>query len=299
MLERQLDWLQSNFEIVSGSDFLKHYGGAFKAGKKSPCLLTFDDGTRDHLETVLPILERRCLKAIFFVLTWPLEHQRMPITHALHWILGCPKDIVWDRLVEFANIRLSGICDLGSADIAKQTYFYEPVLTALIKYAVNFALPTDAAEEFVTDFVTSEGYTLKQLTSEWFLKDEEILLLDGADMEIGMHGVSHRSFSSIGEDRIIEEIHHSSTYLRNLVGYPPSWFSSPFGGGDLADAGGLVKKALKEINVFASVTQNKGFVTGASDVYSLPRFDCMYLPPLGNELSDILKKGQGFFDENQ
>ena len=213
--------------------------------------------------------------------------------------LSLRKDIVWDRLVEFANIRLSGICDLGSADIAKQTYFYEPELTALIKYAVNFALPTDAAEEFVTDFVTSEGYTLKQLTSEWFLKDEEILLLDGADMEIGMHGVSHRSFSSIGEDRIIEEIHHSSTYLRNLVGYPPSWFSSPFGGGDLADAGGLVKKALKEINVFASVTQNKGFVTGASDVYSLPRFDCMYLPPLGNELSDILKKGQGFFDENQ
>ena len=48
VLERQLDWLQSNFEIVSGSDFLKQYGGAFKAGKKSPCLLTFDDGTRDH-----------------------------------------------------------------------------------------------------------------------------------------------------------------------------------------------------------------------------------------------------------
>ena len=114
-----------------------------------------------------------------------------------------------------------------------------------------------------------------------------------------MHGASHRSFSSIGQDRIIEEIRHSSNYLRNLVGYSPRWFSSPFGGGDLADDKGLVRKALKEMDVLASVTQNKGFVTGNSDVYSLPRFDCMYLPPISDESGDILKINQGVFDENQ
>ena len=64
VLERQHDWLQSNFEIVSGPEFLKSYDHAFEDGKKSPCLITFDDGTRDHLETVLPILERRCLSLI-------------------------------------------------------------------------------------------------------------------------------------------------------------------------------------------------------------------------------------------
>ena len=53
------------------------------------------------------------------------------------------------------------------------------------------------------------------------------------------------------------------------------------------------------MDVLASVSQNKVFVSGISDVYSLPRFDCMYLPPISDESGDILKINQGVFDENQ
>ena len=91
--EQQLDWLSERYDIVHPDAFLAGVG----AGDRPPCLLTFDDGTRDHLEVVAPILSERGLSGVFFVLTWPLEERRMPLTHAVHWVLGENERQVWEK----------------------------------------------------------------------------------------------------------------------------------------------------------------------------------------------------------
>ena len=167
--EEQLDWLERNFEIVSAEEFLVALKGGLGSSGKAPCLLTFDDGTRDHLEVVFPILQRRSLPGLFFVLTWPSEHQKMPVTHLLHWVLGQPEERVWGQLKHFAGTRLGGFQALGSVDDAMKIYHYESRLRGRIKYAVNLAFPPEAAEEVITEIALTQGMTSRRLANEWFL----------------------------------------------------------------------------------------------------------------------------------
>jgi peptidoglycan/xylan/chitin deacetylase (PgdA/CDA1 family) len=65
-LERQLDWLAARgYAFVSLSQLLAHRAGGAPLPPR-PVLLTFDDGTADQLELLLPILRRRAVPAALF-----------------------------------------------------------------------------------------------------------------------------------------------------------------------------------------------------------------------------------------
>ena len=282
--EEQLDWLDSNFRIVAPEEFLVELGGDLGWGSKPPCLLTFDDGTKDHLEVVAPVLQNRSLPALFFVLTWPIEHQWMPVTQALHWALGQPEDQLWEKLKDFAKARLGGVETLGSAEDAIRAYHYETRLRALIKYAVNFAMPFEAAQELLEQLVDAEGMSISNLANQWFLMEEEVKQLHTMGMSLGMHGCSHKSFAQLGGDGIRNEIRHSSAYLTQLLGEAPTWFAAPFGGAGFTGDMDLIYQSCREVGVTAIVTARNGLVDRESDQYEIPRVDCVYLPPRSREL---------------
>jgi peptidoglycan/xylan/chitin deacetylase (PgdA/CDA1 family) len=282
--EKQLDWLENNFRIVSAEEFLSALNNGLKSSGKPPCLLTFDDGTRDHLEIVLPILQRRSLSGVFFVLTWPSEQQKMPVTHALHWALGLPEEQVWAKLRDFAKTRLGGLQALGSAEDAMRVYHYETGLRGRIKYAVNFALAPVAAQELIAEIANSQGKSLSELANEWFLTEQEIKGLFSYGMDIGMHGCSHHSLTQIGTSGMQHEIIHCSSYLKHLLGKAPTWFSYPFGGSDLNQNGARIHRTCRKVNVKAIVTTQKAFVTPDTSFYEIPRYDCVHLPPRRNQI---------------
>lgn len=281
--EAQLDWLEDNFQIVSAEEFLFRVAYGVESSRKPPCLLTFDDGTRDHLEVVAPILRGRSMPALFFVLTWPSELQRMPATHALHWILAQPEEEVWAKLKNFAEERLGGIHSLGSFEDAMKLYHYETGLRGRIKYAVNFALPPEVAEEMIAEFVAAKGKTSKELTNEWFLSEEEIKQLQSFGMEIGIHGCSHRSLAQLGPKGMADEIRYSSSYLKDLLGKAPAWLCCPFNGAGLKEDVAIIHQACREVNIRANVTGRKAFVAPETDLYDIPRYDCIDLPPRSSE----------------
>ena len=281
--EQQLDWLEDNFRVVTPQEFLFDLRTGLKPSGKAPCLLTFDDGTRDQLQIAAPILQRRSLSGVFFILTWPSEQQRMPVAHALHWILGQPEDQVWAKLKIFAETYCGGIGALGSAEDAIQIYYYESELRALIKYAVNFALPTEAAEKAVEAIAQDLGTPLTKLAEQWFMSEQDIKHLDTRGMEIGMHGCSHRSLMQLGAEGMPEEITYSSSYLENLLGKPPTWLACPFGGAGLDQDMDGIYQASRKSKVEAIVTSRKAFVTSGTDPYDIPRYDCIYLPPRSDE----------------
>ena len=281
--EKQLDWLKENFRLVSPDQFLSGLRSGFRSSRKPLCLLTFDDGTRDHLEVVFPILQRRSLQAVFFVLTWPSEEQKLPVTHALHWLLGQPEHRLWDELKSLAETMPGGIRALGAPEDAARIYHYESPLRASIKYAINFALPPDVAQQVIAHLLRSNGKTPDQLVVEWFLTASEIQRLHSGGMDIGMHGCSHRSLRQLGAEGVRKEIAHSSSYLKGLVGEAPIWFSPPFGGSDISEELAAIHEACRRANVEAIVTTRKGLVTSKSDAYDIPRYDCIYLPPRGND----------------
>lgn len=285
--EAQLDWLEDNFRIIPANDFLVNLDRAPTRGSKPLCLLTFDDGTRDQIEVAVPILRRRSLAATFFVLTWPPEDHRMPVTHALHWALGQPEDELWAKVRHFAKSKPRGADLLGSPEEAAKIYHYETELRGLIKYAVNFAMSPDVAQAFMEELIESQGFDLNDLAEEWFLTSDQIQQLQSYGMEVGMHGCSHRSLSQIGVQGMAEEIAHSSVYLENLLGESPTWFACPFGGAQDGGEMAVVHQACREAGVKAVITTQKGFVARGTDSYQIPRFDCIDLPPRSQQLVQI------------
>jgi len=277
--EQQLDWLCERYTVLPPADFLAQVP-EHAAHRRPPCLLTFDDGTRDHAEWVTPVLQRRGLSGVFFVLTWPLELNRMPLTHAVHWLLGQGDDFVWQFFERYAIDRLGSTEPLGSPEEASRIYNYEPPTRGRIKYAANMKLPPAATEEIVAQVAAASGLSLSRLAESWFASAADIIAMDKAGMTIGLHGCSHQSLQLLGPQKIREEIHYSSRYLAELLGKRPEWFACPFGGtGASPSAVESMQVALDEAGVRAAVTTLKQPIRPDCNPRALPRLDAIDVPP--------------------
>lgn len=277
--EAQLDWLQARYRIVGPARFLDWVGGRTQ-GRQPPCLLTFDDGTRDHAEVATPILARRGLEAVFFVLTWPVEQGRMPLTHAVHWLLGRSEQEILAALDDLARKHRGIVKALEDGSEATRIYHYETPLRARIKYAANMALPARSVERVIREAARAAGTDLRVLARQWFVSADQIVQMDQAGMTIGLHGCSHRSLQVLGGSGVRREIAHASGYLGRLLGKRPTWWACPFGGsGATAAAVDAMRQAMDAAGIEGAVSTVKARVKRGTDTRSLPRLDCIDLPP--------------------
>ena len=63
---RQLDYLSKNYSMITAEQLLSFAIGEEKKLPLNACLLTFDDGFKDHIQYVLPELKLRNLQVSFF-----------------------------------------------------------------------------------------------------------------------------------------------------------------------------------------------------------------------------------------
>jgi len=277
--EAQLDWLAERWDIVGADEFAAWLTGD-TVRPRPPCLLTFDDGVRDQHDVILPILRRRGLSGVFFVLNWPLRDDRMPLTHLMHWMLGHDDEDTWALFVDYAERELGGRSHLGDDASVRTVYPLDSLLRARIKYAANIALAPRAVEQIVAETLSAEGLTADTLTREWFASADDVRALHDAGMTIGMHGVSHRSLQQLGPDGIRAEIADSHGYLTELLGGAPTWWACPFGG---TAAGpellAAMNDAMARHGITHATTIVKGLIAPGSDPTLIPRFDAIDLPP--------------------
>jgi peptidoglycan/xylan/chitin deacetylase (PgdA/CDA1 family) len=277
--ERQLDWITERYEIVAPAEFLGWMGGD-EPSEKPPCLLTFDDGTRDHADVVAPILARRGVGGLFFVLSGPAEEGLMPLTHAIHWLLGQPDEQTWAIFERYARDELKDVAVLGDPAEARRIYHYEPPLRARIKYAANMAMPQDATNQIIRRAAQAAGMSLEALAREWFVSAEQIAQMHRMGMTIGLHGHSHSSLQVLGPAGIAREIAHGSAYLARITGMKPTWWACPFGGTGASDETlAAMRAAMKSAGLVAAVTTRKAPADRGADPLTIPRYDCIDLPP--------------------
>jgi peptidoglycan/xylan/chitin deacetylase (PgdA/CDA1 family) len=204
----------------------------------------------------------------------------MPLTHAVHWLLGNDEQVVWRQLKGAALEETGNAQSLGDPAEAKRIYHYETSVRALIKYAVNMALPPDAAERVIGRVTAEIGSSPVELAGQWFASAEEIVAMRNAGMIVGMHGCSHRSLQALGAEGIRQEISHASDYLDCLLGERPTWFACPFGGsGASAEAVDAMHRAMREFGIVGSVNTQKALVPSGCDPWRIPRLDAIDLPP--------------------
>jgi peptidoglycan/xylan/chitin deacetylase (PgdA/CDA1 family) len=275
---RQLDHLEANYVIVSADDLL----AAVKRERPLPeraCLLTFDDGYRDHVDYVLPELLKRKLKGCFFPVVKPVVDQEMLDVNRVHFILASEPDVA--ALVD----ELHALCI--EHGILQQTYDadwhrlahasrYDPREIVFIKRMLQHALPEKlrnmiAAELFRRHVSKDE----KQFAAELYISKDDAKLLVASGMHVGNHTYSHRWLDREPEQNQEREIDEALAFLATIGATTSDWMMCyPYGGYNETTLSVLARKNCP----LGLTTKIRQANLAVDDPLELPRFDTNDFP---------------------
>ena len=89
----QIKYLKKKYNIISGNDLINRIIYKQKLPKRS-CLLTFDDGYKDHYKYVMPELIKNKISGFFFPSAENIINSKVTDTNKIHFILNAKKNSV-------------------------------------------------------------------------------------------------------------------------------------------------------------------------------------------------------------
>lgn len=220
-------------------------------------VLTFDDGYRDHLDVVAPLLARRGASATFYVASGLTGGgDRVAIVDAWYWLLDHARR---------PNIALDlpdGILFEGRLDTlsAKREW-----VTGLPKQALLAATPTQQLQ-LLDQLQDQAGVAMPgDLARRLYLRVDEWSALATYGMRVGAHSVTHPRLTQVCDDTLQLEVNRSVDAIKPIVQAPP--FAYPDGAFDAR-----VIDVVRASGASSAVTCEPGRVTPATDLMALPRF---------------------------
>jgi len=283
--ESQIDFLSSRLEIVSPGDTekIEYY---LQRDDNSACLLTFDDGYKDHL-LCAKLLQSKNLSGIFFAPINAIKGELLDV-NAIHRLIG-DRNISTARLLESIslqakekNLNIISFKGLPIAidDYLKQEYDgyrYDDLSTVFVKRL----LQRDIVGELVRRDVISEclrsftDITSSEHAKKLYLSVKEMQQMRAQGMYFGSHGLTHRWLNTLSKTEQNAEISNSFQELERLALINPSLepkvMCYPFG----AYNSDTIDLLIKE-NATYSLTDSGGAATGIPgdrSMHQLKRWD--------------------------
>ncbi len=271
--QKQLDFLEKKYNIIDPDDLYDH-----KKLKLESCLLTFDDGLKDHIKFVLPELKKRRYKACFFPPAKPIETNIPLSTHLIHFILEKTKDFkklnqsLFNILKE-ENFSNKEIEDLWAKYSHKNNFDNEDV--SFFKRILQKVLPFDMGN-MITKKIFEERFnkSVQEISKELYLSKEDLIEIKKHGMTIGSHTYNHVWLETLNIKDQEKELDLSLKFLDTIgINTKSNWMMCyPFGSFN-DDTISLLKKK----NCSYAFTTISG-VANISDQYKLKRIDTNEFP---------------------
>jgi len=237
--EAQLDDLSKLHTFVTWPEVR----AALEEGKSLPrsaCLLTFDDGVRDHYLNVFRILRGRNISGVFFALARH-EADGLVLGHKIHFLLAKlgPDEL---RAAVLDKLDLSQRERFIRAEQQYQSKY--PIVSLddhinLLKAVLQRNLSIEANPilgELFELHIGSENKT----ALDYYLNSDQIREMTAGGMHVGGHSHSHPWFDWIDAEARTAEIKASADWIQQFEQRP--WaFAFPYGGLS-EDSPGLLKK---------------------------------------------------------
>ncbi|MEK8053340.1 polysaccharide deacetylase family protein [Ideonella sp. DXS22W] len=219
--------------------------------------ITFDDGYADNAEVALPILQRHGLCATFFVATGFLNGGRMWNDSLIESVRRCPGDGL-----DLGDTPAQALGRLPLTTIAQR----REAALRLIGAAKYLSQPERA--QWVEAVARRSGATLPD---DLMMRDDQLLRLRDAGMQIGGHTVTHPILARLQLDEVRREIAQGRDDLQRLLGQPVRLFAYP-NGKPSEDYQTQAVDIVRELGFDAAVTTAWGAAGTGSDLFQLPRF---------------------------
>jgi len=249
-LERILAWFAARYEVLDLGRALERLE---QPGKQSLVALTMDDGYRDNLTELVPLLRRLGLSATVYLESAPLEERRPNWTHKFSWTL---ERTGAERYAQLLRER-SGLA------LAPGLSAYQ--LKRALKYEAPVAERTRAVDELFREQGGDERALCEQLYLDW----PEVRELERAGVEIGAHTHSHEILARLEPAEARREIESSKQHLERGLGHPLKSFAYPFG--RRWDYHAAAKHGAREAGFASATTTHAGTHRAGGDRYELRR----------------------------
>jgi peptidoglycan/xylan/chitin deacetylase (PgdA/CDA1 family) len=247
-LAEQLHYLVRHFKVVSLESMLDRLtNGSFPPAHE--IVLTFDDGLRNNLTVVYPILQELKVPATMFVCPALVESGAWLWNHEMR----CRMQTL--AATDLAELRMKLLAPGTSAD-------------AIIEWMKTLRLQQRLMAETIVRQATP-GFQPTNTQHEAFdtMDWDDLRSLDCNLITVGSHTLSHPILTTLSADEIESEILESRQCLEQRLERKADFFCYPNGAYDKR-AYQLVQKTYR-----AAVTTESGIIAGGQgfDVHRLPR----------------------------
>ena len=239
----QMSFLKkNNIDVISMDDL---YSLDFKPTKFS-VVLSFDDGYKDNLNVVYPILKEKNYPFIIYLVPKLLKEEPWVWWLEL-WSLLKEKDVII-----FENKK-------------KEINTLKSKIEIFIKIKAKMkCLKIEDQKKMISELFNTDK---RKNMSNYFLNKPEIFsLIKDNIVSIGSHTHDHLSLKKFDKQTVFEQIKKSKEYLENTFNRPIKHFSYPYGQSE--------DIAFHEHKILSSL----GFQTGVTTLdYSFKKFNQYYL----------------------
>lgn len=229
----QLAYAQKYYSVISMETLLRALSRPEDLPERA-CLLTFDDGLKDHVKNVLPILKEMKLPGVFFIPARPItEGKILDVQKIQHILAGFPdaaalaSDVC--RLIEENRAEYN----LAGADFYKQKSTdvdrFDSKEIVFVKRVLQRELPF-IARRFIVGRLFSKyvAQSEESLFRELYMDTSDIAQLQNAGMFIGSHGFEHEWLGTLDKREQEREIDLALKFLGQIgvdtrewvMGYP-------------------------------------------------------------------------------
>jgi peptidoglycan/xylan/chitin deacetylase (PgdA/CDA1 family) len=275
--KRQLDYIENNFTIISPQQLID-----YKYNNQMPnnaCLLTFDDGYKDHIVYVMPELLNRNLQGAFFPPVKPVVEREPLDVNRIHFILACCRDfqILVKKLNELCcenNITTNLLSEYWRLYGVSSRYDIPEVM--YVKHMLQHALPEDIRNSITkTLFEAYVGKDQSTFADELYLSIDDTKKLVQEGMYVGSHGYSHLWLNKEKKSSQENEINISLSFLNTIGAQTKDWIMCyPYGAYNEDTL-----KIIEQKECAIGLTTKVGIAElDKTNLLELPRFDTNDFP---------------------
>jgi peptidoglycan/xylan/chitin deacetylase (PgdA/CDA1 family) len=271
----QLALLQDRYEMATLESALEFIQGEYTP-VRDLCLLTFDDGLKEHYSEITPLLMDRGIQGLFFVITSCLEGSHVVPVHMNHFLMAA---LDFKEYRHAFLSRLPGMhqdwknsTDIDSS-LAQWVYRWDSPEVASFKYLFNFVLDFSVRDRILKDLFEEKIGDVQSFAQYLYVNAKEAREMQVGGMLIGGHSHQHQPLAVLSDEELYSDL---STCRRLLTAdlQPQSFwpFCYPYGQKDSFNDTTI--GTLKQLGFACSFSTEIGSNTPGTDAFTIRRFDC-------------------------
>lgn len=279
----QVNILSQMYEMATLESAMEFIEGTYKP-QRSLCLLTFDDGFKEHYEQVAPLLAEHKIQGLFFLITNCIEDGKVASVHMNHFLMAS-LDLPTYRRELIEHMHLSGeeaILRRVDPDKAARTYPWDSSDVAVFKYFFNFVVSQNERDRAVKRIFERHLGSEAKFSRELYVSWREAREMQSMGMIIGGHSHRHEPLSSLRKLELRLDLERCRCLLDKHLLPQADWpFSYPYGKRD-----SFAEHTIEELKLLSfdcSFSTEVGSNLPNCNPFSLRRIDCKLAPPFQSE----------------